>query len=74
MNSSFNCALRNFVHSRIYDLLKSQIKFPASYQKYRFVLAYKRDLGAKFCRIIVKSPETQYLHQDKHQKACRSRE
>lgn len=46
-------SIRSFVHFRASNILKSQIKFPVSYQKYRFGLTYKEDLGAKLCQIQI---------------------
>ena len=66
--------IRSFVHliqHFAFDLLRSQLKFSASYPKYGFVSNYKRDLVVKLCRMLL---SYQPLHQDKHQKICRSRE
>ena len=65
--------MRSFVHSiQVFDFsfLRSQLKFPAGCLKYYFVLAYKGDPGAKLCQMLLRYPETQLLHQDKHQKIC----
>ena len=42
--------MRSFVHSIqlfAFDFLRSELKFPASYRKYRSASTYKEDPGAK---------------------------
>ena len=55
-------------------LLKSQVTFPVNYLNYRFVSTYKGDPGAKLCQMLLRYPETQLIHQDKHQKIFGSRD
>ena len=61
--------MRSFFHSMqlfAFDLLRSQLKFPASYLKYGSASTYKEDRGAKLCRMLLRYLEIQLLHQDKH--------
>ena len=70
-------SMRSFVHSIqlfVFNLLRSQLKFPASCPKYHSASTYKEDPGAKLCRMLLRYLKRQLLHQDKHQKICRSHE
>ena len=69
--------MRSFVHSIklfAFDLLRNQLKFTASYPKYRSASTCREDPGAKLCRMLLRYLKTQLLHQCKHQKIYRSRQ
>ena len=73
--ASTHLLMRRFVRSIqpfAFDLLRSQLKFPASYPEYRSVSTCKEDPGAKPCQMLQRYLRTQLLHQGKHQKICRS--
>ena len=68
--------MRSFVHSIqlfAFDLLRSQLKFPASYPKYRSASTCKEDPDAKLRRMLLRYLKTQLLHQDKDHKICYTR-
>ena len=51
----------SFIHSIqpfTSDLLRSQLEFPANYQKHRFTSTCKRDPGPKLCRMLLTYLET----------------
>ena len=57
----YHLPITSFIHSIqpfTSDLLRSQLEFPANYQKHRFTSTCKRDPGAKLYRMLLTYLET----------------